>query len=55
MIPQFVPADELVQAGGWNQMLASGSFLLGPALGAALYASFTEASVMLFISRHFKL
>lgn len=35
MIPQFVPAEKLVQAGGWNQMLASGSFLLGPALYAA--------------------
>ena len=47
MIPQFVPADELVQAGGWNQMLASGSFLLGPALGAALYASFTLPVILL--------
>lgn len=47
MIPQFVPADELVQAGGWNQMPASGSFLLGPALGAALYASFTLPVILL--------
>lgn len=40
MIPQFVPAEELVKVGGWNQMIASGSFLLGPALGAVLYAAF---------------
>lgn len=47
MIPQFVPADKLVQAGGWNQMLASGSFLLGPALGAALYAAFPLPVILL--------
>lgn len=39
MIPQFVPAQELVKTGGWNQMVVSGSFLLGPAIGAALYAA----------------
>ena len=40
MIPQFVPAEDLVKIGGWNQLIASGSFLLGPAIGAALYAAF---------------
>ena len=40
LIPQIVPAGELTKVGGWNQLLASGSFLLGPALGAALYAAF---------------
>ena len=40
MVPQFVPSDELVKVGGWNQMVMSGSFLLGPAIGAALYAAF---------------
>lgn len=40
LMPQLVPADALLKVGGWNQMIASGSFLLGPALGAALYAAF---------------
>lgn len=40
MIPQFVPADQLTRVGGWNQMFSSGSYLLGPAIGAALYAAF---------------
>lgn len=47
MIPQFVPAQELVRVGGWNQMLTSGSFLLGPALGAALYAAFPLPVILL--------
>ena len=47
MIPQFVPADKLVQVGGWDQMIASGSFLLGPALGAALYAAFPLPVILL--------
>ena len=47
MIPQFVPAEELMRVGGWNQMMTSGSFLLGPALGAALYAAFPLPVVLL--------
>lgn len=47
MIPQFVPARELVKVGGWNQMLASGSFLLGPAIGAAMYAAFSLPVILL--------
>lgn len=39
MLPQIVPPQELVRAGGWNQMMSSASFLLGPALGAILYAA----------------
>lgn len=38
MTPQFVPADELIRAGGISQMVMSASFLLGPVAGAALYA-----------------
>ena len=37
MIPQFVPAEDL----------ASGSFLLGPAIGAALYAAFSLPVILL--------
>lgn len=47
MIPQFVPEEELVRVGGWDQMLMSGSFLLGPALGAALYAMFPLPVILL--------
>lgn len=47
MIPQFVPADELMKVGGWNQMLTSGSFLLGPAIGAALYAAVPMPVILL--------
>ena len=47
MIPQFVPADQPIKAGGWDQLIASGSFLLGPALGAGLYAAFPLAAVLL--------
>ena len=47
MIPQFVPAEDLVKIGGWNQLIASGSFLLGPAIGAALYAAFPLPVILL--------
>ena len=47
MIPQFVPAEDLMKVGGWNQMVVSGSFLLGPAIGAALYAAFPLPVVLL--------
>ncbi len=47
LIPQFVPEDELMRVGGWNQMMSSGSFLLGPALGAVLYAAFPLPVVLL--------
>lgn len=47
LMPQIVPADYLVQVGGWNQMMMSGSFLLGPAVGAALYAAFPLPVVLL--------
>ena len=47
LIPQFVPAEELVKAGGWNSLFTSGSFILGPALGAVLYAAFPLPVVLL--------
>ncbi len=47
LIPQIIPAEHLVQVGGWNQLMMSGSFLLGPALGAALYAAFPLPVVLL--------
>ncbi len=47
MIPQFVPQDQLVRVGGWSQMISSGSFLLGPAIGAALYAVLPLPAILL--------
>ena len=47
LIPQFVPAEALVQVGGWSQMFASGSFLLGPAIGAAMYAALPLPVILL--------
>ena len=40
MIPQLVPREYLIKANGWSQMMNSGSFILGPVVGAALYAAF---------------
>lgn len=39
IIPQLVPAGQLVKVNGWTQLMTSGSFILGPVIGAALYAS----------------
>lgn len=39
IIPQLVPGEELVKANGWSQIMSSGSFILGPVIGAALYAA----------------
>lgn len=38
-IPMLVPADQLVRANGWSQFMQSGSFMLGPVLGAAMFAA----------------
>lgn len=37
-VPMLVPPQELVRANGWSQFMQSGAFLLGPILGAAMYA-----------------
>lgn len=39
IIPQLVPAEDLMKANGWTQLLTSGSFILGPVIGAAMYAA----------------
>lgn len=38
-IPMLVPQEELVRANGWSQFMQSGAFMLGPVLGAAMYAA----------------
>lgn len=40
IVPLLVPEEELVQANSWAQFLQSGAFMLGPVLGAAMYAVF---------------
>ncbi len=46
-IPMIVPPEELVRANGLNQFMQSGAFMLGPVLGAALYAALPLPFIML--------
>lgn len=47
IIPQLVPSDQLVKTNGWMQLINAGSFLLGPVIGASLYAAFPLSAVLL--------
>ncbi len=47
IIPQLVPKDQLLKTNGWMQLLNSGSFLLGPVIGASLYAVFPMSIVLM--------
>lgn len=47
IIPQLVPKDQLIRTNGWMQLLNSGSFLLGPVIGASLYAIFPMSIVLM--------
>lgn len=47
IIPQLVPKDQLIKTNGWMQLLNSGSFLLGPVIGASLYAIFPMSVVLM--------
>ncbi|HYE81736.1 MAG TPA: MFS transporter [Clostridia bacterium] len=38
-VPMLVPQEELVRANGWSQFMQSGAFIIGPVLGAAMYAA----------------
>ena len=46
-VPMFVPAEMLVKAGGWGNLIVSLSTMMGPALGAGLMSVLSMASVML--------
>ena len=46
-IPLLVSREELVRAGGWGQFLQSGSFMLGPVIGAAMYAALPLPVILL--------
>ncbi len=47
IIPQLVPSDQLVKTNGWMQLMNAGSFLLGPVIGASLYAAFPMSVVLM--------
>lgn len=47
IIPQLVPSESLVKANGWSQFMQSGAFMLGPVLGAALFAALPMPVVLL--------
>lgn len=47
IIPQLVPKNQLVKTNGWMQLLNSGSFLLGPVIGASFYAIFPMSVVLM--------
>ena len=47
IIPQLVPKEQLIKTNGWMQLLNSGSFLLGPVIGAFLYAIFPLPIVLM--------
>lgn len=38
VVPMLVPSDQLVKANGWSQFMQSGAFMLGPVIGAAMFA-----------------
>ena len=40
MVPQIVPAESLVEAGGMSQAISSASYVLGPVVGGLLFAAF---------------
>lgn len=46
-IPMLVPRDQLVRANGWSQFMQSGAFMLGPVLGAAMYAALPLPVILL--------
>ena len=48
IVPLLVPKEELVRANGWSQFMQSGAFMLGPVLGALLYAVWPLSLIMVF-------
>src|SRR5699024_9107336 len=47
IIPQLVPKDQLIKTNGCMQLLNSGSFLIGPVIGASLYSIFPMYMVLM--------
>lgn len=47
VVPRLVPTAELVRANSWSQFLQSGAFMLGPVVGAAMYAAWSLPFILL--------
>ncbi|WP_243662965.1 MFS transporter [Hydrogenispora ethanolica] len=47
VIPLLVPEPDLIRANGWLQFMQSGTLMLGPVLGAALYALLPLPAILL--------
>ena len=47
VVPMLVPGEDLVKANGWSQFLQAGAYMLGPVIGAAMYAAFTMPVILL--------
>lgn len=39
VVPSIVPKEQLIQANAWDQFLQSGALMIGPVLGAVMYAA----------------
>lgn len=46
-IPMLVPQTKLVRANGWNQLVQSGAYLLGPIVGAAMFSAWPLPLILL--------
>lgn len=47
VVPAVVPKEELVRANAWDQFLQSGALMLGPVLGAFMFASLPLSIILL--------
>lgn len=47
VVPLLVPQEALVKANGWSQFMQSGAFMLGPVLGAAMFAALPLPVILL--------
>lgn len=47
IVPLLVPQEQLIRANGMSQFLQSGAFMLGPVLGAAMYAALPMWAILL--------
>lgn len=47
IMPLLVPSDKLVKVNGFSQFFQSGAFMLGPVLGAAMYAALPLPLILL--------
>lgn len=46
VVPSIVPKDQLIQANAWDQFLQSGALMIGPVLGAVMYAALPLPTIL---------